>query len=370
MTQLRVTSKALPEHNRQHNRSLLLQTLLHDGPMSRADLARESGLTRVTVSDLVKELASEGLIDDLGTRTGAHVGKPAKLIGLNENAYHVVSLDLSPDDRFVGAIVAIDGHVVHRSEVPLENATGDDALRKALELAADLVKRTTARLLGIGIGTPGIVDPNGVVLSAPNLDWTGLPLATAFGAEFGVPVHVGNDANAAALAVRTFQDAGPSLMLVAIEHGVGAGLIISDTLVEGIHSTAGEIGHLVADENGERCACGRRGCLEQTVAVPRLRSRIKAAGEDKRDAVLADAGHALGLALAPVIAALGLDDVVLAGPRDLVEGAFLNAALDTVRARILTPVGDGPRMRTANDGDDLVLLGAAVFVLSAELGVS
>ncbi|QDZ14827.1 ROK family transcriptional regulator [Humibacter ginsenosidimutans] len=370
MAQLRVTSKALPEHNRQHNRSLLLQTLLHDGPMSRADLARESGLTRVTVSDLVNDLASEGLINELGTRTGAHVGKPAKLIGLNENAYHVVSLDLSPDDRFVGAIIAIDGKIVHRAEVPLENATGEAALRKALDLAGDLVKRTTARLLGIGVGTPGIVDSEGVVLAAPNLDWRGLDLAAAFRTEFSVPVHVGNDANGAALAVRTFQESGSSFMLVAIEHGVGAGLIIGDMLIEGIHSTAGEIGHLVVDENGERCACGRRGCLEQAIAVPHLRDRIRDAGADKRDAVLADAGHSLGLALAPIIAALGLDDLVLAGPQDLLEGPFVDAALDTVRARILTTVGDGPTVRIARDSDDLVLLGTAVFVLSAELGVS
>ncbi|NNC11732.1 ROK family transcriptional regulator [Planctomonas sp. JC2975] len=370
MAQLRVTSKALPEHNRQHNRSLLLQTLFHDGPMSRADLARESGLTRVSVSDLVNELASEGLISELGTRTGAHVGKPAQLIGLNENAYHVVSLDLSADDRFVGAIVGLGGEIVHRAEVPLENAKGDDAVSKAVGLARDLVKRSTVRLLGIGVGTPGIVDQDGVVLSAPNLDWTGLDLAEVFRTEFGVPVHVGNDANAAALAIHTFHDPGQSFMLVAIEHGVGAGLIIGGVLVEGEHSTAGEIGHLVVDESGERCVCGRDGCLEQAIAVPHLRARLRAAGDAQREKVLADAGHSLGLALAPIIAALGLDDVVLAGPRDLVEGTFLDAALDTVRSRTLSAVGDGARMTIADDSHDLVLLGTAVFVLAAELGVS
>lgn len=370
MAQLRVTSKALPEHNRQHNRSLLLQTLLHDGAMSRADLARASGLTRVTVSDLVSELASEGLISELGPRTDARVGKPAQLIGLNENAYHVASLDLSAADRFVGAIVSIGGEVVHRADIPLDNASGEDALTKAVALARDLVKRSTVRLLGIGIGTPGVVGPAGVVLSAPNLDWTGLDLAGAFRAEFAVPVHVGNDANAAALAINTFREAAPSFMLVEIEHGVGAALVIGDMLVEGSNGNAGEIGHLVVDEDGELCACGRHGCLEQIVAVPHLRARLRAAGPGARETVLSDAGRSLGLALAPIVAALGLDDVVLAGPRDLIEGPLLDSALDVVRARTLSTVGGGTRMSIADDSHDLVLLGAAVFVLSAQLGVS
>ncbi|WP_243062538.1 ROK family transcriptional regulator [Humibacter sp. RRB41] len=370
MAQLRVTSKALPEHNRQHNRSLLLQTLFHDGSMSRADLARESGLTRVTVSDLVNELASEGLISELGQRTGAHVGKPAQLIGLNENAYHVVSLDLSADDRFVGAVIGIGGEIVHRLEVPLDGATGDPALQKALTLTRDLVKRSTVRLLGIGIGTPGIVAPGGVVREAPNLAWSGLDLGAIFRDEFGVPVHVGNDANAAALAIHTFQDAGQSFMVVAIEHGAGAGLIIGGVLVEGENSTAGEIGHVVVDEQGERCACGRNGCLELAIAVPHLKARLKAAGDDARDSVLADAGRALGVALAPVVAALGLKEVVLAGPEELVEGPFLDSALRTVRERTLSAVSNALQMRTAADSHDLVLLGAAVLVLSAELGVS
>ncbi|WP_022900810.1 ROK family transcriptional regulator [Humibacter albus] len=370
MTLLRVTSKALPEHNRRHNRALLLQTLLHDGAMSRADLARESGLTRVTVSDLVNELSSEGLIDELGPREGAHVGKPAQLIGLNVNAYHVVSLDLSGDERFVGALVAIDGTVVHRLDAPVHGATGDDALSTALGLARDLVKRSTVRVLGIGIGTPGVVDGEGIVISAPNLDWAGIDLPQTFGAEFDLPVHVGNDANAAALALHSYHDAGPDFMVIEIEHGAGAGLIIGNALVTGGAFTAGEIGHLVVDPDGEPCVCGRRGCLEQVVAVPHLRERLRRAGAQRRASVLADAGRALGYAVAPVVAALGLEAVVLCGPADLVEGPFLDSAAATVRSLTLAGTGEGLTMSAAGDDHDLVLRGSAVFVLSAELGVS
>ena len=97
MGQLRVTEKALPSHNRRHNRSLVLQRLFHDGEMSRADLARISGLTAVTISDLVGDLHSEGLLLDLGPRVDARVGKPALVIAFDHGARSIVGLDLSAD---------------------------------------------------------------------------------------------------------------------------------------------------------------------------------------------------------------------------------------------------------------------------------
>src|ERR1700742_2297638 len=159
--------------------------------MSRADLARRSGLTRVTVSDLVNDFSSEGLISDLGERAGTGVGKPGRLISFDANAYHVITLDLSAVGRFTGAVMGLRGEVIHRAQVAVENATGQAALDKAIGLARELSERASVRLLGIGIGTPGIVDREGVVHTAPNLGWSDLDLAGAFRDEFDVPVHVG-----------------------------------------------------------------------------------------------------------------------------------------------------------------------------------
>src|ERR687889_449469 len=94
-TGLRPTSKVLPEHARAHNRSLVLQHLFHEGPTSRADLARATSLTRVTISDLVSVLITEGLVEELGTRPGQRVGKPAILVGLRTDAYQIVAVDLT-----------------------------------------------------------------------------------------------------------------------------------------------------------------------------------------------------------------------------------------------------------------------------------
>ena len=367
---LRVHSKALPEHNRLHNRSLILQTLFHDGSMSRADLARETGLTRVTVSDLVNELTGEGIVADIGTRDGTRVGKPATLVDIQPNVMHIISLDLSNDERFVGVVVNLRGQVLHRAESYVEGKTGEDAVALVLDLARRLTELATVPILGIGIGSPGIVDDRGVIQEAPNLGWFGVDLGARVAAEQGVPVHVGNDANAAALGVHTFHEAsGHSLMVVTIEHGVGAGLIIGGALVAGDQFAAGEIGHLIVDEDGELCVCGRHGCLEVSLAAPHLRDRLRASTAD-RTTILADAGRSLGIALAPVISALNLNDVVLCGPTDLLDGPLIEAARETIGRRTLSAVSNGLDMRMAKGGEDLRLLGAAVLVLSAELGVS
>ena len=123
---LRPRAKVLPEHARSHNRSLVLQTLYRAGRLSRADIARETGLTRVTVSDLVAELLSEGLVIELGQREAARPGKPAVLLDINRSAHQIVGVDLSDHDRFRGAVMDLDGELLHSAtiavvgEVPLD----------------------------------------------------------------------------------------------------------------------------------------------------------------------------------------------------------------------------------------------------------
>ncbi len=173
--------------------------------------------------------------------------------------------------------------------------------------------------------------------------------------------------------MHTFREVpGLSLMVVTIEHGVGVGLIIGGDLVEGEQFSAGEIGHVTvgADGEGDLCTCGRRGCLETVIGARYLSDRIDGLDEGARDEVLRQAGRALGVVAAPVISALNINEVVLSGPSDLLDGAFRDAALETVRRRTLAAVGAGLNLRTTQGDGDLVLLGGASLVLQAELGVS
>ncbi len=373
---LRPSAKVLPEHARAHNRSLVLQTLYRDGSASRADLARATGLTRVTISDLVAELIAESLVVELGQRDESRPGKPATLVDIHRAGFQIVGIDLGQHDLLRGAVLDLDGAVLERREVPLAGATGDALLAKVQELVAELVAAATSPLLGIGVGTPGVVDFGGTVLSAPNLGWTELPLQESVAAATGLPVLVANDANAAALAEHSFGAGASDMLLVKIGHGVGAGLILGGMALAGSRFAAGEIGHVVVGtDGGPACACGKEGCLEAWLAVPRLEAAIAAAaasdddGAD-RDAVLTRAGQRLGIALAPVVGALDLTEVVLSGPADLLDGPLSAAAVATLRSRTMAEFHGRLTLRMSALDEDIVMRGAAAMVLSGQLGVS
>jgi len=373
---LRPTGKVLPEHARSHNRALVLQTLYTAGAQSRADVARETGLTRVTISDLVAELIAEGLVVELGQREDARPGKPATIIDVDRAAFHIIGVDLSEHELFRGAVIDLDGGIVTRVEVPLDGAMGETAIVLVEQLVERLVASTTTPVLGIGVGSPGVVDPHGVVRSAPNFGWTDVALQERLVALTSLPVHVANDANVAVLAEHG-ESQLDDLLLVKIGHGVGAGLIVGGRPVIGGGFAAGEIGHVVVGtDGGPHCACGKDGCLEAWVAVPRLTAQLAAVDGDGDDAasareeILREAGRRLGIILAPVVGALNLTEVVLSGPAELLDGALHDATVETLRMRTMAELNRDLRLRMTAQAEDIVLRGAAVMVLSGQLGVS
>jgi len=374
--ELRPTVKVLPEHARAHNRSLVLGHLFHAGPSSRADIARSTGLTRVTVSDLVADLLAEGLVGDLGVRTEGRVGKPATLVGLRAADHHVVVLDLTDDEAVHGAVMTLEGQVVTRDHVPTAGATGPAAVALVEELALRLVAAATAPVLGVGIASPGVVDDTGRVLEAPNRGWYDVPLASRLTAVLGAPVHVANDADTRALGEYTFGGADANAMVVTVGQGVGAGMLVDGALVRGRGHAAGEIGHVTVidadtpDEAPLPCACGRAGCLETVLSAPALRRRTVGAGAQDADEALAAVGRTLGRTLAPVVSALNLAEVLLSGPVDLLDGPLRAAATTTLRERTIPAVGHDLGVRMAALDEDAALAGAAVLVLSGQLGIT
>lgn len=364
----RPAGKILPEHARAHNRALVLQSLFSAGAMSRADLARETGLTRVTVSDLVASLIGDGYVVEQGVREASGPGKPAILVDIARDGHRIVGLDLSGSESFLGAVLTLDGEIVARHSVPVPHRR-EDVLAAIIALARTVVADAHAPVLGLGVGTPGVVDDHGVVLAAPGFGWTDVDLAGELQAELGLPVLVANDANAAVLAEHTFGGAGDDVILVRVGRGVGAGLLTGGEPLAGARFAAGEIGHVtVGTDGGPECACGKIGCLEAWLAVPALTERL--AASDDPEGVLRDAGARLGIALAPIVGALDLSEIALSGPPELLGGALAQAAADTVRTRTLAAFHDGLLVRMSTHSEDIVLRGAAVMVLSGRLGVS
>jgi predicted NBD/HSP70 family sugar kinase len=369
---MRPGARALPEHTRSHNRALVLQALYRGEGLSRADLAREVGLTRVTISDLVSELIEEDLAVELGRRPDVRPGKPATLLDINRSGFAIIGLDLSLNSAFHGAVTDLDGTILHRAHVDTTGVTGDQAVVAVTTLLDKLVASAGAPVLGIGVGSPGVVNAEGKVLSAPNLGWSDVPLQDIIRDHTGLPVQVANDANTAALAERTFGGSQGDTMLVRIGRGVGSGVVISGAPVYGSNFAAGEIGHVVVGtDGGDRCACGKDGCLETWLATPRLEAKLaNASSQAQKETILREAGQRLGIALAPIVGALNLGEVVLSGPLELLDGTLLEGTAETLRDRTMADFHGDLTLRMTTLGGDIVVLGAVVMVLTGQLGVS
>ena len=358
-----------PEDGRRANLSLVLQSLYDEPQLSRADLARRTGLTRVTISDLVAELMDESLVAETGTTAGARPGKPATMLSVRDDTRDLIALDLSAPQAITGGVYDLRGRARHSAARDLGAATGEEAYAAVVELATELIGKSERPVLGIGVGTPGTVDRHGSVIAAPNLAWYNLPLQHRLTADLELPVHVENDANVAVLAERAFADGPDNLIRVQISRGLGAGLLIAGSVVTGSSAAAGEIGHVVIDYQGTPCPCGKNGCLETWLSVPSLRRRI-AARPDEPAEVLAEAGRRLGIALSPIVGMLDLNDIVLGGPAELVDGPLLAAAQQVVTDRTHSDFRAEVRLRLSSLGTDAVLLGAVALVRRIHLGVS
>lgn len=379
---LRRIGRAHPTEARAHNRAVVLQHLFQSGPESRAELARTTGLTRVTMSALVEDLINEGLVTEMGIedRPGK-VGKRATLVGLSENTWQIAAINLTNDGSLSGAILTLGGRVVSRLDMKSMLPTGTEGIDVLTEFCRKVTDAAACQILGLGISSPGIIRPDGVIEQAPNRGWYDVPLARLLEQRLDLPVHVANDANCAALAEYTFGGAaGDGMLRIVIGHGVGAGLVMSGALMQGSEDAAGEIGHVtIVDERDgadsplgppKRCACGRSGCLETILSEPALKRTMRGLGAQDRSARLEAIGIRLGTVLAPVVATLNISEIIVSGPEEHMDGPLLTAAAATIRERTLPRSHRTLRVRTSVLGSDGALQGAAVLVLSGRLGIA
>ncbi len=366
---VRQLSKASPADARSHNRSLVLQTLYLKGPLSRAAIARATGLTKVTVSDLVSALIEEGLLEELGTDGKQKTGKPAVLVDLARTSFNLIAVDLSSHESFKGVVLDLNTDQLVGLEMELGEARGQAAVDLAVELVQALVQLAKLPVLGVGIGSPGIVDDRGMVHVAPNLGWENVHLGKIVTEATGIPTLVVNDANAAALAEYAFGEAPGDLIFISIGHGIGAGLIVSGRLVLGSQWAAGEIGQvMVGTDQGLAAPYSREHILEHWISTPSLTRRMQGATDAEREAVLTESGQRLGVALAPIIGALNLTQVVIGGPRELIGDRLAEATIETIRMRTMPDSHEELEVRSTSLGADNVLYGCAAMTLAEVLG--
>jgi predicted NBD/HSP70 family sugar kinase len=260
------------DHARRLNRRVVLETIRSQGPVSRAELTRLTGLSAQTISNIISEMMAAGLVRTLDRRRGAR-GQPA------------VELELDPDGGFTfgvsfnhGSLVLIltdvAGTIRDQKRLPLPRNEPNIVLDLIHAAIAEMLVRygiDRTRVWGVGIVIPAIFqDDQLVVLGTPALPaWQGFPLRRSLQDRLGFPVLLENDATAAAIGERLYGAgrAFTDFVYIYIGSGIGGGLFMRGQPYRGGFGKSGEIGHLAVDPDGRPCPCGNRGCLERYASV-------------------------------------------------------------------------------------------------------
>lgn len=379
------------ESLRELNRLRVIETLRRHGVVSRAEIARQTGLSRSTVSSLVADLQAAGLVverhDDESLARGVHTGRPPVLISLDASAGVALGIDFGHQHLRV-AVADLSSRVLAEAdrEIDVDHAAveGLDAAAEMVDEVLDEAGVERARVLGAGMGIPGPIGPHSKTMLSPTIlpGWVGVNPEAEMRERIGVPVFAENDANLGALAESAFGGGrGVAHMIyLKMSSGIGAGLILGGRLYRGGGGIAGEIGHVLVDERGDLCRCGNRGCLETFAAGPALcemmrRSRGEAvsmhelialahSGDAGAQRVITDAGRVVGRAVAGLCNQLNPDLVVVGGSLSGAGDLLLEPVREGVRRYAVPAVADGARVVAGVLGERAEVLGALALVIN------
>jgi predicted NBD/HSP70 family sugar kinase len=353
--------------------------------MTQAEIARSTGLSAATVSNIVRGLAEVGVFDVGPTSS---TGRRGRIVRLSRSRGVALGIDFGHSHLRVAVGDAGD-HILAEEVVPLEvdaSATdGCDLATRLLERLLDGAGVARSEVVGAGIGIPGPIDAaTGAVGSSVIVPgWDGIRPAEEMGRRLGVPVLVDNDANLGALgeslygAARGRGDAA----YIKVATGVGAGLIIGGQIYRGEGGTAGEIGHVTIDEQGPVCRCGNRGCLETFAGAPFLLELLRhshggdltfarlielaAHGDAGCCRVIADAGRYIGVAVANLCNLLNPGMVVVGGDLAGLGDLLLGPIRATVGRQAIPSATRRVEIVNGTLGARAEILGALVVAFSA-----
>lgn len=358
-----VSTKTVPSDVRAHNIMAAFNLLFPSITMSRSDLGRALGLSRMATTEVTGEMLNDRIIREVGAETRTGRGKRSVMLGIDTAFWRTISIDLSQQYVIKGALVDLCGRIIDRTEIPVENNT-DVSIELISTLAHRLLEMSPQPVLGLGLAVPGVVDPEGTVVNAVQLGWRNVPAHALLSEDLGVPVLVGNATNAALIAERFFGEGGMNSMLIRIGAGVGASLCLNGQIVNGATSMAGEIGHVIVDPEGPDCACGKKGCLEAYLSTNNLYAQI-ASDPSSRSEVLTGAGQLLGRVMAMPLGLLNLHDVTIDAPADIGGETFLNAMAGELSVAMNTQYITIPELHRCQVGADASLRGQAINVIRA-----
>lgn len=387
---------AQPELLKDLNRALVLGIARRVRVFSRADLARRSGLSKVTAAAIVDEFIQVGLLRDLGSGT-SRGGRPPLLLEYVPESYMAIGVEFAHGE-IVAALTDLDARILHQASRPVASTTSALVLATIADLTGDVLKSfPRERILGLGFASPGLVDvDSGVVKVAIDTRWSEVPAAQFLHERTALAVTVANRSKAAALAERwRVAEAGAKhLIYVFIGSGIAAGIVADDTPFLGATSSAGELGHVTVYPSGPVCECGNSGCLHVLAGEEAIARRARElarnaqagrlidyvngdvrlitadtvidaalAGDPLAIQVVEEAGVAVGIALANVVNLFNPDVIIIGGPTSRAGPILLNAIVREARRRALPLPVQHVRFALSTLGKTAGPIGAAILVL-------
>lgn len=247
------------------NKSLVLDKIKYNSPISRASVASQVGLNKGTVSSLVNDLLEEHLVYESGPGESSGGRRPVMLL-FNEKAGYSIGIDLGVN-YLLGVLTDLNGNIHTEKQITFKNLSYEEIEIKLFETIEFLLTSTPEcphGVIGVGVGVPGIVDKDDNILLAPNLNWRNINLKEVLEERYNLPIIIENEANAGAYGEKNF-GAGKdfeNVIYVSAGIGIGVGLILNGSLYKGSNGFSGELGHMTIQADGAKCRCGNEGCWE------------------------------------------------------------------------------------------------------------
>jgi N-acetylglucosamine repressor len=366
------------------NSNLLIELVRESRPISRAELARRSGLSAPTVSTIVGQLLEQGILVEVATAP-ANGGRPPVLLDINAGGGYVVGIKLR-GDGLTTVVCDLDAQVVATLDTPGALVNDPAAAIAAIEHETRRALRTAgvprSKVLGVGVGLSGVIDSRGGICKFSHLlQWRDVELVKPLRRSLRLPVWIDNDMNALAVAEKWTGDglAYRDFVTLSVGRGIGLGIVIDRAPYRGATGSSGELGHMIVEPGGPRCECGRFGCLESLVGEDALRRRVgerhgreisreqliefAEANDEATIEVLEGAGRKLGLAVANMVTLLNPELLIICGEGTQLGAPYLDPVVDAVREQTFADQGRQVEIKIQSWGDDAWAVGAATLVL-------
>lgn len=366
---------------REANRIRILEAVKRYGGLSQVELAGATGLSAATVSNIVREMSTSGLLQ---TAQSIHSGRRAQRVTLSHGSGLVAAVHIEPRHLWA-AVTDMYEKVLSEHGMPLaRDHRADHELDQVSLLIGDMLESIEAQVdelsaVAVSLAAPIDLQTGMVANDRIMRGWAGTRIAESLSARLNKPVHVDNASNTIAMA-EARHGAGrgvEDLVVVDVSDGVGAGIILRGSLLRGHHGTAGEFGHVPVTPNGAVCSCGLRGCLQTEAGgraildrldrgVPMsLRDVVRSAEAGDPDALgeLERSGRVIGRALAGLCSILDPERVVVTGDLAAAGDLLLGPMRAAMSAHLMVDSASAPELVTGQLGSRAALVGATMMAI-------